>query len=127
LARRVAFDLLGRDVRKQPLVERKEILREIVPKQSRSVLYAKHAPVRGRELFGAVCEADLEGIVAKHYAGRYGEDEPTRWLKIKNPEYSQARDRHELFERARPQKSQTSTHVASLHAPLWFQNAKGYN
>jgi hypothetical protein len=40
-----------------------------------------------------------EGIVAKHHAGRYGEDEPIRWLKIKNPDYSQARDRAELFER----------------------------
>jgi ATP-dependent DNA ligase len=41
----------------------------------------------------------LEGIVAKHRAGRYREDDPTRWLKIKNPEYSQARDRAELFNR----------------------------
>ena len=44
-----------------------------------------------RELFAEVWRQDLEGIVAKHRAGRYGEDEPTRWLKIKNPEYSQAR------------------------------------
>jgi hypothetical protein len=29
---------------------------------------------------------DFEGVVAKHRAGRYGEDEPTRRLKIKNPE-----------------------------------------
>jgi hypothetical protein len=42
------------------LVERKKILREIVPKQSRSVLYAKHLPRRGRELFAAVCEQDLK-------------------------------------------------------------------
>jgi len=46
-----------------------------------------------------VCQQDLDGIVAKHRAGRYGEDEPKRWLKIKNPEYSQARDRAELFDR----------------------------
>jgi bifunctional non-homologous end joining protein LigD len=49
--------------------------------------------------FAEVCQQDLEGIVAKHRAGPYGEDEPTRWLKIKNPEYSQARDRAELFQR----------------------------
>ena len=42
---------------------------------------------------------DLEGIVAKQREGRYDEDEPTRWWKIMNPEYSQARDRAELFER----------------------------
>jgi ATP-dependent DNA ligase len=46
-----------------------------------------------------VCQQDLDGIVAKHRAGRYGEDEPKRWLKIKNPEYHQARDRAELFQR----------------------------
>jgi len=99
----VAFDLLavnGRDVRKQPLVERKEILREIVPKQSRSVLYANHVPVRGRELFGAVCEADLEGIVAKWKDAPYNPAAPPlSWIKVKNPDYSQARDRAELFER----------------------------
>jgi ATP-dependent DNA ligase len=54
-------------------------------------------PSRGRDLSMEVCRQDLEGIVAKHHAGRYGEDEPKRWLKIKNPEYSQARDRAELF------------------------------
>jgi ATP-dependent DNA ligase len=47
--------------------------------------------------FRLFSQQDLEGIVAKHDAGRYGEDEPTRWLKIKNPEYTQARDRAELF------------------------------
>jgi bifunctional non-homologous end joining protein LigD len=99
----VAFDLLavnGRDVRKQPLVERKEILREIVPKESRSVLYAKHVPGRGRELFGTVCEADLEGIVAKWKDAPYNPAAlPLSWIKVKNPDYSHARDRAELFER----------------------------
>ena len=84
----VAFDLLavnGRDVRKQPLVERKEILREIVPKESRSVLYAKHVPGRGRELFGTVCEADLEGIVAKWKDAPYNPASlPLSWIKVKN-------------------------------------------
>jgi bifunctional non-homologous end joining protein LigD len=64
----VAFDLLavnGRGLRKLSLVDRKKILREIVPKESRSVLYARHVPQRGRDLFAAVCEQDLAGIVAK--------------------------------------------------------------
>jgi ATP-dependent DNA ligase len=57
----VAFDLLsvnGRDLRKLSLLE---ILREIVPKKSRSVLYAKHVPRRGRELFAAVSEHATQG------------------------------------------------------------------
>jgi ATP-dependent DNA ligase len=42
---------------------------------------------------------DLEGIVAKRLADPYGPR--TRWLKIKNPGYSQAEGRAELFNRAR--------------------------
>src|SRR5262245_46607443 len=54
-------------------------------------LRAARSRSRSRSLCGG--QQDLEGIVAKHCAGRYGDDEPKRWLKIKNPEYSQARDR----------------------------------
>ena len=82
-----------------PLVERKKLLRAVVPQRSSAVLYAQHVHATGHDLFAEVCRQDLEGVVATHRAGRYGEDEPTRWLKIKNPEYSQARDRAELFER----------------------------
>jgi bifunctional non-homologous end joining protein LigD len=98
----VAFDVLalnGKDVRALPLVERKKLLRMVVPRRSSVILYAQHLHGRGCDLFAEVCRNDLEGIVAKHSAGRYGDDEPMRWVKIKNPAYSQARDRAELFER----------------------------
>jgi bifunctional non-homologous end joining protein LigD len=99
----VAFDLLAmnrRDLRNLPLVERKRILRNIVPEASRFVLCAKHVPRRGRELYAAVCEQDLEGIVAKWKDAPYKPASlPLSWIKVKNPEYSQGRDRHELFER----------------------------
>jgi ATP-dependent DNA ligase len=97
----VAFDLLavnGGDVRKFPLADRKRILRCIVPKESRCILFAKHVPQRGRDLFAAVCERDLEGIVAKWKHAPYNPAAlPLSWLKVKNPQYSQGRDRHELF------------------------------
>jgi bifunctional non-homologous end joining protein LigD len=99
----VAFDLLavnGRDVRNLSLVARKRILREIVPKQSGCILFAKHVPRRGRELYAAVCEQDLEGIVAGQKDAPYNPSAlPLSWIKVRNPDYSQARDRHELFER----------------------------
>jgi ATP-dependent DNA ligase len=99
----VAFDLLavnGRDVRNLSLAVRKRILREIVPKQSRCILFAKHVPLRGRELYAAVCEQDLEGIVAKWKDAPYNPAAlPFSWIKVRNPDYSQARDRHEFFER----------------------------
>jgi len=41
---------------------------------------------------------DLEGIVAKRRDGTY-DPAATTWWKVKNRDYSQARDRWELFER----------------------------
>jgi ATP-dependent DNA ligase len=64
------------------------------------VLYADHVPENGVDLFRVVCEQDLEGIVAKRRDGLYT-PEATTWVKIKNPRYSQAEGRRELFERRR--------------------------
>jgi ATP-dependent DNA ligase len=38
----------------------------------------------------------LEGIVAKHRDGRY--DARAQWITIKNPAYTQCKQRHELFD-----------------------------
>jgi bifunctional non-homologous end joining protein LigD len=87
-----AFDLLwlnGRDLRGLALLERKRLLRRIVPPQPSPVLYVNHIAGRGVDLFRAVCEQDEEGIVAKLASGRYDPD-ATTWVKIKNPAYSQA-------------------------------------
>ena len=46
-----------------------------------------------------MCANDLEGIVAKRLADPY--DGRVRWLKIKNPDYSQKEGRAELFNRAK--------------------------
>jgi ATP-dependent DNA ligase len=46
------------------------------------------------ELFRAVCDADLEGLVAKRKDGLYNPEAST-WLKIKNRDYSQAGGRHD--------------------------------
>lgn len=48
-----------------------------------------------------MCAHDLEGIVAKRLADPYGSR--TKWLKIKNPDYSQAEGRGELFNQGREQ------------------------
>jgi ATP-dependent DNA ligase len=49
--------------------------------------------------FEKVCELDLEGIVAKRKTGAYrATDKPSpNCIKIKNPRYSQAEGRNELF------------------------------
>ena len=100
-----AFDVLsinGRDLRDLPLLERKRRLRAIMPMIECRLLYLDHLAERGRDLFRVACERDLEGIVAKCARGPYHTDgRSTSWLKIKNPRYTQMRDRHELFS-ARP-------------------------
>lgn len=64
------------------------------------MLYVDHVAERGVDLFRAVCEGDMEGIVAKRADGLYTPDE-TSWVKIKNPRYSQDAGRWEWFERRR--------------------------
>ena len=101
------FDCLwldGRDLRHKPLVERKQILRTLVPAQPARFLYVSHIEEHGVDLFRAVCEQDLEGIVAKLMVAPYG-TEPASWVKIKNPDCSQAKDRHERFEQMRARRA----------------------
>ena len=50
-------------------------------------------------MFEKTLEFDLERIVAKWKAGRYvADNRRSSWVKIKNPNYSQAEGREELFE-----------------------------
>jgi ATP-dependent DNA ligase len=53
---------------------------------------------RGTELFRLACKSDLEGIVAKRRDGAYAPRGAGAWVKIKNPNYTQARGRREMFE-----------------------------
>ena len=98
----VTFDLLwldGIDLRYLPLSERKLELRRLIPKQSEQLLYCNHIEGDGEGLFRLACEHDLEGIVAKEKYAPYQSE--TRWLKIRNRNYSQWVGREELFERER--------------------------
>jgi bifunctional non-homologous end joining protein LigD len=100
----IAFDLLqldGQGLRGRPLVDRKVRLRRLIPRESPCVLYLDHVVGRGRELFQLACERDLEGIVGKWKRGPYRATTPNSWVRIKNPDYSRARDRQELFDAAR--------------------------
>jgi ATP-dependent DNA ligase len=48
-------------------------------------------------LFQAVCERGCEGVVAKCNLGIYSAAGTVTWLKIRNPNYTQIRGRHEMF------------------------------
>ena len=80
-----AFDLLwldANDLRERPLVERKALLRKLVPRKAQAVFYVEHV-ASGTDLFRVICERDMEGIVAKQANARYT-PEATTWMKIKN-------------------------------------------
>jgi bifunctional non-homologous end joining protein LigD len=99
-----AFDLLwlnGDDLRSLPLIERKRRLHELVrTSRSHAIIYAQHIEDQGIGLFEEICSRDLEGIVAKRRLGIY-KNNGLGWKKIKNPKYSQAEGRHDLFARVK--------------------------
>ena len=63
------------------------------------VIYASHMEQHGIALYQDVCERDLDGIVCKRKDSVYSSKR--RWLKVKNPDYTQAVGRKEMFEKFR--------------------------
>jgi bifunctional non-homologous end joining protein LigD len=87
----VAFDILwlyGADLHPLLLAERRRHLQAILPAGSPVITEAMSVEGLGCELFQLMRAHDLEGIVAKRLADPYGPR--VRWLKIKNPDCSQA-------------------------------------
>ena len=99
-----AFDLVfldGHDLRNSPLIERKQRLHQLIEKSLFTrIIYAQHIEGQGTAFFKEICTRDLEGVVAKRKLSIY-KSNGTGWLKIKNPKYSQAVGRHDLFKRER--------------------------
>ncbi len=80
-----AFDLLyldGYDLRRTPLVERKQILASSLQANA-TFRYSEHFSGNGAELLQAVREKGLEGIVAKQAFSRYDSKRSRDWVKIK--------------------------------------------
>jgi ATP-dependent DNA ligase len=82
------------------LIERKAQLRKLIRRRKSRLLYVDHIEQEGCEFFRRICELDLEGIVGKRRTSAYRVTEkPSRdWIKIKNPNYSQAEGRAEMFD-----------------------------
>jgi bifunctional non-homologous end joining protein LigD len=80
-----AFDLMyadGYDLRKSPLVERKELLRHALIGNER-VHYSEHIAENGEGLFDAARAKSLEGIIGKLKDSSYAGTRTSSWLKIK--------------------------------------------
>ncbi len=117
-----AFDILwlnGRDLRDLPLIERKQILRDIIPPAPSRVLYSDHIEEHGPQIFDFACQNDLEGVVAKWKHGSYlPNSSATTWIKIKNPAYSQMEGRAEQFEQRAKRRKGSSGKIRLLEPEL---------
>jgi bifunctional non-homologous end joining protein LigD len=83
-----AFDLLhldGQDLRGQPLMERRALLRKLVKQDPRSpVQFSDHIEGDGAKFFKHAAELGLEGIVSKRARSLYRGGPSKNWLKTKN-------------------------------------------
>jgi bifunctional non-homologous end joining protein LigD len=79
------FDLLafaGYDLRKLPLLKRKEILQKVLP-QTGPLRYSEHFEKNGEALYEQVVKLGLEGIMAKKADSPYRSGRSGDWLKIR--------------------------------------------
>lgn len=82
----VFFDCLaveGYDLRRLPLLQRKQCLALLMASPPAALQYSDHVPGEGQAFYDAVCERGLEGIVAKRASGSYAGGRSRDWVKIK--------------------------------------------
>jgi len=111
----VFFDCLaldGHDLRRLPLIRRKECLRLLVPPLG-PVHYADHILEHGQAFLEAAAEQRLEGIVAKKAASAYTSGWSRDWIKIK----CQRRQEFVIGGYTDPQGSRG--HFGALHVGLY--------
>ncbi|MGH7474689.1 MAG: DNA ligase D [Longimicrobiales bacterium] len=84
-----AFDLLhleGHDLRSVGLLERKQLLRELLERSGvagGTLRYSDHVVGNGPAFFGQACELQLEGVISKRTDAPYIEARSRTWLKTK--------------------------------------------
>jgi bifunctional non-homologous end joining protein LigD len=80
------FDCLfvaGEDARQLPLSRRKQLLAEVLPRDSAVLRRTRHLRGSGAELLQRACELGFEGIIAKRAAAPYRAGRAKDWLKLK--------------------------------------------
>jgi bifunctional non-homologous end joining protein LigD len=79
------FDLLacaGHDTRTLPLLERKQLLRRLLPSTG-TLRFSEHVPERGTDFFRVAEAMGLEGIIAKRAVAPYRGGRSRDWVKIR--------------------------------------------
>ena len=85
-----AFDLLeldGKDLRRRPIEERKDLLAKLLHDSDSDlgIVLNKHYEEDGANVFREACRLGCEGIVSKRLGSTYRRGRSPLWLKVKNP------------------------------------------
>ncbi|MGC1233760.1 MAG: hypothetical protein WA838_03705, partial [Xanthobacteraceae bacterium] len=83
-----AFDLLeldGRDLRREPIEERKRLLAKLLRGSRLSIVLNEHFTEDGEIVFREACKLGCEGIVSKRLGSPYRSGRSPHWVKVKNP------------------------------------------
>jgi bifunctional non-homologous end joining protein LigD len=83
-----AFDLLeldGKDLRRQPIEERKQLLANPLRGSHLSMLLNEAFEEDGTIVYREACRLGCEGIVSKRLGSPYRSGRSSHWLKIENP------------------------------------------
>lgn len=81
-----AFDLLelnGEDLTGRPLIERKNLLADLLAGASGKLRYSDHILGKGEQLFDSFCAAGLEGVISKRTDAKYSGSRTGTWVKTK--------------------------------------------
>jgi bifunctional non-homologous end joining protein LigD len=81
-----AFDLLhlnGHNLRGLPLVERKNLLEQLLKNAGEYLRFSEHLEASAEDVFQKACEFHAEGIVCKRASSRYFSGRSAEWLKLK--------------------------------------------
>jgi bifunctional non-homologous end joining protein LigD len=82
----IVFDLLaldGADLRGRRLIERKEMLEDLMRDCPYNLHYSRHVAENGRESLLAACEGNMEGIIGKKADSVYSGKRNGDWIKLK--------------------------------------------
>ncbi len=123
----MAFDLLylkGKEITAQPLIERREQLRNLITKLANlHVMVPDHVLEHGKRLFAEIERHELEGIMAKRLDSPYlvGKRSP-HWLKIK----ASKTDEFEIigYEQREGQRVVSALVIGMPHGRSWHYKGK---
>jgi len=110
-----AFDIVGFedfDLRPLPLLERKRILRALLPTAG-AVRYAEHIETDGLALWQHICALGLEGFVAKRGDSTYVAGRAPTWLKVRIEHTA------DLVVVGYTLPEGTRSHIGALHLAAW--------